>query len=309
MYEIVNTVNGKTYIGCRKLSKDTSWRQYLGSGALIRRATEKYGVENFVKRFVCYAWCEQSLYEIEWEHIKHAQEISSLRGAYNVFAGPGAGGNTFAKLGDATMEEVRKRQSEGVQRYLRETAEERAAKVAESHRVIRDKYRDDVIASYKETRNMGATHREVGVSVKVVREILVESGVELNSQTSVGIKRPEHAEKLREYYRNNPLPRKPCTFCGNQVEDTSIQKGRFCSQECLDESRVEFKRKTESGERKKFNPPYDELFDLYIKKCYSIQQLMDHYGCKQRSIYSILKRNNLPTLNQRDEYRRKLGLV
>lgn len=120
VYEIVNTINGKTYIGCRKLSKDTSWRQYLGSGALIRRATEKYGVENFVKRFVCYAWCEQSLYEIEWEHIKHAQEISSLRGAYNVFAGPGAGGNTFAKLGDATMEEVRKRQSEGVQKYLRE---------------------------------------------------------------------------------------------------------------------------------------------------------------------------------------------
>lgn len=88
-----------------------------------------------------------------------------------------------------------------------------------------------------------------------------------------------------------------------------FKRAGFCSQECLDASRVEFKRKTESGERKKFNPPYDELFDLYINKCYSIKQLMDHYGCKQRSVYSILKRNNLPTLKYRDEYRQKLGLV
>ncbi len=48
IYEITNNINGKTYIGQHLDRGDNYW----GSGTNIRRAIEKYGVENFSKRII-----------------------------------------------------------------------------------------------------------------------------------------------------------------------------------------------------------------------------------------------------------------
>ena len=116
VYEIVNLVNGKTYVGSRKLSLDRYWRQYMGSGKLIKQAILKYGAEHFRKRFIAYAPTAEELYELETDWII-GQQLKGLA-QYNLFAGGHAGGDTFSKLKSKTLEEVRRKQSEGLKQYF-----------------------------------------------------------------------------------------------------------------------------------------------------------------------------------------------
>ena len=45
VYITTNHVNGKQYIGQRKYDKQGKWKEYLGSGIILSRAIEKYGIE------------------------------------------------------------------------------------------------------------------------------------------------------------------------------------------------------------------------------------------------------------------------
>lgn len=116
VYEIINLTNGKTYVGSRKLSLDHSWRQYMGSGKLIKQAILKYGTNNFRKRFLGYAATAESLYILETDFIKSQKAVGLAQ--YNIFTGGHAGGNTFSKLNAKTLIEIRKRQSEGIRQNL-----------------------------------------------------------------------------------------------------------------------------------------------------------------------------------------------
>ena len=54
IYEIKNLINGKTYIGQRTVPKGKKLTEdnYFGSGILITRAEQKYGIENFEKTII-----------------------------------------------------------------------------------------------------------------------------------------------------------------------------------------------------------------------------------------------------------------
>lgn len=116
VYEILNLVNGKTYVGSRMLARDRSWRQYMGSGKLIKQAIAKYGIENFRKRFISYAPTPEDLVELEGDWIIRQQLLGLAQ--YNLFVSGHAGGDTFSRLKAKTLEEVRRKQSEGVKRHL-----------------------------------------------------------------------------------------------------------------------------------------------------------------------------------------------
>lgn len=87
VYRIVNTVNGKTYVGQHKL-KNEPWRAYMGSGNLVRYAISKYGVERFVKQLLCYCDTKQSL--DAQEKVLIDDEISAGRAQYNLNFNPSA---------------------------------------------------------------------------------------------------------------------------------------------------------------------------------------------------------------------------
>lgn len=68
IYLIVNSVNGKTYVGQRKSSKEWFEDKYMGSGTRLGLAKKKYGIENFEKFLIqyCYSKEEADIAEKFW---------------------------------------------------------------------------------------------------------------------------------------------------------------------------------------------------------------------------------------------------
>ena len=50
VYEITNLVNGKKYIGKRSCKCPIEDDKYMGSGYALKKAFDKYGKENFIKK-------------------------------------------------------------------------------------------------------------------------------------------------------------------------------------------------------------------------------------------------------------------
>jgi hypothetical protein len=95
IYKITNTINGKFYIGAHKTkNKDDG---YMGSGVLITRAIEKYGVENFTKEILFECTSIDEMYNKERECV-----IVDPTRSYNLIPG-GWGGFTL----DASLKGVK----------------------------------------------------------------------------------------------------------------------------------------------------------------------------------------------------------
>lgn len=124
IYKTTNLINGKFYIG--QDSKNNP--DYLGSGKLLHRAIEKYGIENFKKETleICKNKKHLNEREIYWIEITRAKEIG-----YNIASG-GHGGNTY-------NEEISKRMSKKFKG--RKVSQETIAKIKATRAKNPDKYK------------------------------------------------------------------------------------------------------------------------------------------------------------------------
>lgn len=97
IYKTTNLVNGKIYIGKKESSEYVS--TYFGSGKLIKRAIEKYGVDNF-KNEVLF-WCKnlEELNSKEVETIKDNDSFYYSGHGYNI-AGGGDGGDLISNMSE-----------------------------------------------------------------------------------------------------------------------------------------------------------------------------------------------------------------
>jgi group I intron endonuclease len=88
IYETINKINGKRYIGKDKHNDP----RYLGSGKLLNKAIKKYGRENFIKTILEHCDSEEHMSERErhWIKITNAQ-TSDLY--YNIGEGGNGGDN------------------------------------------------------------------------------------------------------------------------------------------------------------------------------------------------------------------------
>lgn len=84
VYLTTNNVNGKRYIGQRRLTR--GHENYLGSGRLIKKAIKKYGAKSFSREILCYAGsCEElNTWEYFYVCLYNAVEDVSF---YNLRAG------------------------------------------------------------------------------------------------------------------------------------------------------------------------------------------------------------------------------
>lgn len=87
VYQVTNKINGKVYIGTHK-TRDLD-DEYMGSGVLIGRAIEKYGVGNFFKEILHVYDNPDDMYVREAELVN--DEFLSEANTYNVMEG-GKGG-------------------------------------------------------------------------------------------------------------------------------------------------------------------------------------------------------------------------
>lgn len=90
IYETVNLVNGRKYIG--KHRSEMFDPSYKGSGSVLKRAFDKYGWDNFSVRMLCPCFDEEELNEEERFLIEYFNAIESNE-YYNLAVG-GHGGGT-----------------------------------------------------------------------------------------------------------------------------------------------------------------------------------------------------------------------
>lgn len=101
IYKITNLINNKQYVG--KHSTDDLDDGYMGSGIVIRKAIQKYGIENFNKEYLAFCDTEEKLNWFERFYIK---KYKTFETGYNLTAG-GDG-----SLGRTCSDETKKKMSD-----------------------------------------------------------------------------------------------------------------------------------------------------------------------------------------------------
>lgn len=194
VYCITNTVNGKNYIGKRKLSLDKFWRQYLGSGTLIKNAVNKYGKETFIKSFLGYAFSEKDLEELEWYWIQEFKRIGKAE--YNLFNGKGAGGDTFSKMKEKNLEEVRQKISEGLKNSKKKNSaiEKRKKYFLLTREKIKEDNKEKILLLYSNIQSIKKVSNELNITNRIVKEVLTENLVPLNVRVVKGVKHNEETK-------------------------------------------------------------------------------------------------------------------
>jgi group I intron endonuclease len=94
IYKITNKLNNKIYIGKSTDGRKHKKLSYYGSGLLIGRAIEKYGIGNFTKEIIDECSNNDELCDRETYWILHYNSTDRLVG-YNITAG-GDGGDTMS---------------------------------------------------------------------------------------------------------------------------------------------------------------------------------------------------------------------
>jgi putative endonuclease segB len=95
IYKTTNNINGKIYIG--KKHSSSFIKDYYGSGKLINRAIDKYGIENFSVEIIEECETLEELNLKEKYYIKHLESNYKLGKGYNIASG-GDGGNIIGLL-------------------------------------------------------------------------------------------------------------------------------------------------------------------------------------------------------------------
>lgn len=104
IYETINKINGKRYIGKDK-NNDCN---YLGSGKFLLKAIEKYGRDSFIKTILEHCDTEEQLNEREqhWIKITNAQRSKLY---YNIAPGGGGGDNWLNRKDTPEFNEFREK--------------------------------------------------------------------------------------------------------------------------------------------------------------------------------------------------------
>lgn len=89
IYQIINKLNGKKYIGIHSGEESDMMKKYFGSGKLLIQAYEKYGKENFSYKILYYCKSRDDVLNKEKE-ILTEDIVKDRENYYNITRGGGA---------------------------------------------------------------------------------------------------------------------------------------------------------------------------------------------------------------------------
>jgi len=135
LYQITNKINGKIYIGCHKTTNLED--DYMGSGKHLKRAINKYGVENFEKIILKQFETEEEMFQEEVEIVN--EEFVNRKDTYNIKIG-GNGGWSYVNK-NINIEEMKLRSKKG-HKKLEEKYGNDWARIAakKGHKKLEEKY-------------------------------------------------------------------------------------------------------------------------------------------------------------------------
>lgn len=128
IYITYNKINGKIYIGQRKGEYDKS---YYGSGKYLKRAIEKYGVENFENRIIQWCKTKEELNEKEKYWIAKYNCNARNKFGYNIASG-GSNGNIYEYMTDERKLEVKLKISNSLKGNTRSKGKVRSEKTKQN---------------------------------------------------------------------------------------------------------------------------------------------------------------------------------
>lgn len=275
IYEIINNINGKTYIGQRKLILDKSWRQYMGSGKLIKKAIIKYGEECFTKKFICYAYSRTELNTKEKELLQFTKN-DELRGSYNNFIGSPGGEFDYSTLSTETKQEWFERISNGL-------ALSKKNKLAKERRIeakyIKENFEKEfysiqVIDLYK----YGFPKKEISQMLKLSRDIvqiiLKENNV--NNSKTRNFSSKTFTKKREKVFENK------CNQCNKIFQTKKKTKRKYCSNQCKSDYQLD-----------NSNFSQEKIIDLYVNKKLSTSEISKIINLSQPGVVKRLHKANV----------------
>lgn len=214
IYKTTNNINGKIYIG--KKHSNSFVEDYYGSGKLINRAIDKYGVENFSLELI--EKCE-TLEELNLREIHYIQYLNSnykLGKGYNIASG-GDGGDLITSLPEIDYNSFildckRRAKGENNPNYgngSKISGDKNPSKRPEVRKRLSEINSGENNAMYGKT---GELHHQYGKS---------------------------HSEETRNKIKNslkNKIYKKICKNCNNEFE-TKHARTSYCNADCKREYR------------------------------------------------------------------------
>lgn len=148
VYKIVNKINGKIYIGCHKTYDLEDG--YMGSGTILKRAIDKYGIENFEKQILEVFDNSESMFEMESKLVNPDDPNS-----YNIKKGGLGGWDHLRKFGKDNPFYGKKHSKETLERISQANSErlKDGIWITDGENDSRIKKTDDIPVGWKRGRS------------------------------------------------------------------------------------------------------------------------------------------------------------
>lgn len=221
IYEIKNLINNKTYIGQHKTNNLND--DYMGSGLLIKKSIEKYGIKNFKKNILAITETKENINILEKVFIKLYREQGKAE--YNIANG-GDGGNTYDFLDDERKKEISLKISESNKGHIVSEETKRKLREFNKGKKLSEEHKKKISESNKGHKPSEETRIKIGKSSKGRTHTLSDEAKRKIGETHKGLKHSKETKKrLSDFNKGKHLSNET----KNKISKTL--KGRHRSEE------------------------------------------------------------------------------
>lgn len=262
VYLTENLVNGKKYIGAHRSDKQDS---YLGSGKFLIKAINKYGKDNFKQTILEFAYCEETLFDLEKKYISEHDAVND-KNYYNI----SDGGKTPVLIGEKngffgkkhsseTREKMKKGRAKNPKKYTEEEKRELSL-------IMKERWNDpefkEKMKNRKPRRKFTEEDKRKHSEKMKGKKISDETRKKLSESTKKRFESEDERKKLSEAMKT----RDNSKYQTEEFRENARQRLIAYNKS---EAKKELNRKTQTG--KKLSKERKENISKGLKKHYAVK--------------------------------------